>query len=65
MCCFNFINLDLIKKVSSVKAYVANRNEYEDGKILYYFDIDSFEIETRYLIHTTNGTEEQKKDIVI
>ena len=61
----NYINLDLIKKVSEVKAYFATEYDYEEGKTWYYSEIKKADEEARLLSTTTNGTPEQQMYVVV
>ena len=57
----NIINLDLIKKVTCVKAYHVTRLDYEAEDLLYYNEIRSAEEEARLLDKTINGNEYQRE----
>ena len=63
----NIINLDLIKKVTEVKAYHVLRQllDYEEGKLGYYREIGSAQEEAKLLHKTTNGNEYQKECMVV
>jgi len=61
----NIINLDLIKKVTDVKAYHVLRLDYEERNFEYYHEIRSAEEEARLLDKTTNGNEYQKEYVVV
>ena len=57
----NIINLDLIKKVTEVKAYHVLRLNYEERKLEYYHEIGSAQEEASLLHKTTNGNKHQKE----
>lgn len=61
----NFINLDLIKKVSDVKVYYALKTDFEEGDVVFYSEITSSEKEARLLNQTINGSEQQRKYVVV
>jgi hypothetical protein len=61
----NIINLDLIKKVSEVKAYHVLRLDYEEGNLHYYHEIGSAQEEASLLHKTTNGNEYQREYMVV
>jgi hypothetical protein len=61
----NIINLDLIKKVTDVKAYHVTRIDYKEGKLHYYHEIGSAEEEASLLHKTTNGNQYQQEYIVV
>ena len=61
----NIINLDLIKKVTEVKAYHVLGLDYEAGKLNYYHEIGSAQEEAKLLDKTTNGNEYQKEYMVV
>ena len=60
----NIINLDLIKKVTEVKAYHVSRLAYEEGMLHYYNEIGSAEEEAKLLDKTINGDEYQREYMV-
>jgi len=57
----NIINLDLIKKVTEVKAYHVLRLDYEERNLEYYHKIGSAQEEASLLHKTTNGNKHQKE----
>jgi alpha-ketoglutarate-dependent taurine dioxygenase len=60
----NFINLDLIKKVTEVKAYYVHQRNFEEGKKQSHREIDSLKEEADILYLITNGNEYHKKYVV-
>jgi len=60
----NIINLDLIKKVTEVKAYHVLRLHHEKGNKDYYNEIKSAEGEAQLLSQTTNGNDMQREYVV-
>jgi len=61
----NIINLDLIKKVTGIKAYHVLRLDYEAGEIDYYYEIGSVKEEVKFLDKTINGDEYQREYMVV
>ncbi len=60
----NFINLDLIKKITEVKAYYVYQRDFEEGKKQSYREIGSLEEEVQVLYLIANGSEYHKKYVV-
>ena len=60
----NIINLDLIKKVTEVKAYHVLILDYEEGRKDYHFEIETDEKEAQILNQTINGNEYQTEYMV-
>ena len=60
----NYINLDLIKKVTDVKAYHVLKTDHEVHDIYYYMDINSPEEEAKLIHQSIHGTLEQQRYIV-
>ena len=60
----NIINLDLIKKVTEVKAYHVLKIDHEKGNKDYYHKIESAEGEAQLLNQTTNGNDMQREYVV-
>jgi len=61
----NYINLDLIKKVSEVKAYYVDGYDYKEGSIQFYSEIRTADEEACLLSTTTNGTPEEQMYVVV
>lgn len=60
----NYVNLDLIKKVTDVKAYYALKTDYEIYDIYYFSEIKSPEEEAKLIHQSIHGTIEQQRYIV-
>lgn len=61
----NYINLDLIKKVTEIKSFHGTKTDYESGDYAYILPIGSNTEEVRLLAITANGTPEQQKYVVV
>ena len=60
----NYINLDLIKKVTEIKAFHGSKTDYADGAYHYLSPIINDIEEAHLLALTTNGTPDQQKYVV-
>jgi hypothetical protein len=60
----NIINLDLIKKVTEVKAYYVHGGDFEEGNTQFHHEIGSSKEEARLLNLTINGDVDQTKYVV-
>ena len=60
----NIINLDLIKKVTEVKAYHVHQGDFEEGNMQFHHEIGSSKEEARLLNLTSTGDVDQKKYVV-
>jgi hypothetical protein len=60
----NYINLDLIKRVTDVKSFHGYKRDYEDGDYQYLSPIINDTEEARLLALTTNGTPDQQGYVV-
>lgn len=62
----NYINLDLIKKVSEIKAFHGSKRDYEEGDYAYISPIIGGDVEeARLLAISTNGTPQQQNYVVV